>query len=251
VSGYVDTHCHLGQYPSPVQAWRDAVAAEVVTVAVTDLPSSYQLLATRFGRRQGLRVALGFHPLRVVDSSSSELDLFRRKLSRTDYVGEVGLDFSQYGQATREQQITLFERLLDEPHIRRKVVSVHARRAERAVIDRLAAANIHGILHWYTGPLSLVDQALAVGLYFSINPAMVESAHGRRVIAAVPAGRILTETDGPYTRMGGRPAQPADIPALVAQLADIWKTPQTEVRQQIWKNMAELFQRATQQPLHR
>jgi TatD DNase family protein len=245
VSGYVDTHCHLDRYPSPVQAWREAVAAEVVTVAVTDLPSSYQLLATRFGRREGLRVALGFHPLRVVDSSASELHLFRRKLSRTDYVGEVGLDFSKHGHATREQQITLFERLLDEPQIRRKVVSVHARRAERAVIDRLAAARIHGILHWYTGPLSLVDQALATGLYFSINPAMARSAHGRRLIAAIPADRVLTETDGPYTRMGSRPSQPADIPALVAQVAGIWKTPQAEVRQQIWNNMAELFQRAT------
>ena len=40
-----------------------------------------------------LRVALGLHPLRVGTLSRIlELTLFRRMLSRTDYVGEVGLD---------------------------------------------------------------------------------------------------------------------------------------------------------------
>jgi TatD DNase family protein len=247
VIGYVDTHCHLDRYPSPVQVWRDAVAAGVVTVAVTDLPSSFRLLATKFGRREGLRVALGFHPLRVVDSPPSELQLFRRHLSRTDYVGEVGLDFSERGRASRKQQTILFERLLDEPAIGRKVVSVHTRRADRAAIEQLATARINGILHWYTGPLSLIDEALTAGLYFSLNPAMAQSAHGRRVIAAVPADRVLTETDGPYTRIDGRPSQPAAIPALVAILARFWNIYEADARQQIWSNMAELFWRATQQ----
>jgi len=247
VSGYVDAHCHLDRFPSPIQVWRDAVTAGVVTVAVTELPSSFRPLATKFGRREGLRLALGFHPLRVADSATSELHLFRRHLDRTDYVGEVGLDFSQHGRASQEQQVALFERLLDEPGIRRKVVSVHTRGAERAAIDRLAAAGIHGILHWYTGPLGLIDQALAAGLYFSINPAMTQSAHGRRVIAAVPSGRVLTETDGPYTRTGRRPSKPADIPALVALLAATWNADQAEARQRIWDNMADLFRRATLQ----
>jgi TatD DNase family protein len=247
VIGYVDTHCHLDRYPSPVQVWRDAVAAGVLTVAVTELPSSFQLLATRFGRREGLRVAVGFHPLRVADSAPSELQLFRRYLNRTDYVGEVGLDFSERGRASRKQQTILFERLLDEPAIGRKVVSVHTRRADRAAIEQLDAARINGILHWYTGPMSLIDQALAAGLYFSITPAMIQSAHGRRVIAAVPADWVLTETDGPYTRTAGRTSQPADVPALVGRLARTWNAHQADVRQQIWNNMAELFRRATQQ----
>jgi TatD DNase family protein len=247
VIGYVDTHCHLDRYPSPIQVWRDAVVAEVVTVAVTELPSSFRLLATRFGRREGLRVAIGFHPLRVVSSAPSELQLFRRHLSLTDYVGEVGLDFSERGRASRKQQITLFEGLLDEPAIGRKVVSVHTRRADRPAIERLATARINGILHWYTGPLGLIDQALSAGLYFSINPAMLQSAHGRRVIAAIPADRVLTETDGPYTRTDGRPSQPADVPALVDHLARTWNAHQADARQQIWNNMADLFRRATRQ----
>ena len=245
--GYVDTHCHLDRYPYPVQVWHDAVAAGVLTVAVTELPSSFQLLATRLGRREGLRVALGFHPLRVADSPPSELQLFRRHLSRTDYVGEVGLDFSDHGRASRRQQLDLFERLLAEPAIGRKVVSVHTRRADRAAIEQLAAARVNGILHWYTGPIGLVDDALTAGLYFSINPAMIRSAHGQRVVAAVPGDRILTETDGPYTRTTRRTSQPADVPALVALLARTWNAHQADVRQQVWNNMTELFRRATHQ----
>lgn len=245
MTGYLDAHCHVDRFPSPVQVWRDAVDAGTVTIAVTELPSSFRLLAAKFGKRSGLRLALGFHPLRVAGCPPSELRLFQRLLASTDYVGEVGLDFSQHGRASRDQQVALLERLLSEPAIGRKVLSVHTRRAEQATIERLSAARIHAILHWYSGPLGLIDEALAAGLYFSINPAMTRSAHGRRVIAAIAPERALTETDGPYVRVGQRPSEPADMPALVDTLAAMWRVEPAEARTRIWSNMAELFSRAT------
>lgn len=53
------------------------------------------------------------------------------------------------------------------PHL-----SVHSRGAEREVIRLLGDANLPAVLHWYTGPIGAVDDALAVGLYFSFNAAM-------------------------------------------------------------------------------
>ena len=58
----------------------------------------------------------------------------------------------------------------------------------------------------YTGPLGVVDDALAAGMSFSINPAMVSSAKGRALLARIPRDRVLLETDGPYTRRGSRPS---------------------------------------------
>ena len=64
------------------------------------------------------------------------------------------------------------------------------------------------ILHWYSGPLKHIDTALAAGMWFSVNPAMLRSRNGQRIVAALPPQRVVTETDGPYAKPGGRPSEP-------------------------------------------
>jgi TatD DNase family protein len=49
---------------------------------------------------------------------------------------------------------------------------------------------------------------------------MLVSRNGRRILDARPRDRVLDETDGPYTTVSGRTAEPKDIPWLVAELAD-------------------------------
>jgi len=68
---------------------------------------------------------------------------------------------------------TVFDALLALPRLRDLPVTVHTRGAERITVQRLADAGTRAILHWYTGPLGVADDALAAGMSFSINPAMV------------------------------------------------------------------------------
>jgi TatD DNase family protein len=169
-----------------------------------------------------------------------ELRLFSRLLDRTTYVGEVGLDFSAQGKPTRRRQVEVFERLLSEPSIPTKVLSVHTRGAEAETITRLAQVHAQAILHWYSGPLKYVDEALAAGMYFSVNPAMLRGRNGQRIIDALPTERLLTETDGPYTKVRGRAAEPSDIPWLVAQIAKRRGMTQLDLRSQIANNLRAL-----------
>jgi TatD DNase family protein len=164
-----------------------------------------------------------------------------RQLPNTEYVGEVGLDFSRHGKDTKAAQLRVFDRLLAQPTLRDKIVTVHSRGADAIVIQRLRAAGVTAILHWYTGSLGLIEDALAAGLYFSINPAMLRSEKGRRVIEAVPLNRTLTESDGPFAKSQGHPAGPADMRTLVAELAELWKTDPADVRQQLYDNLGELY----------
>jgi TatD DNase family protein len=39
-------------------------------------------------------------------------------------------------------------------------------------------------------------------------------------VPSLPKSRILTETDGPFTRTGDRPAEPADVGSATAALAE-------------------------------
>jgi TatD DNase family protein len=239
MSLYIDTHCHLDLFSKPPQTLDEA--PETVVVVVTELPSRYRLQAVRFRVDKRVRVALGLHPLRAATAGALEVGQLIRQLPTAEYVGEVGLDFSAHGKETKAEQLRVFDRLLAEPTLRHKVVSIHSRGAESVVLERLQAAGAVGILHWYTGPLGLIDKALDAGLYFSINPAMLRSEKGRKVIAAVPFDRVLTESDGPFAKAHGHVAGPADMKRLVSDLADLWQTTPDSVRDQVYNNLASLY----------
>jgi TatD DNase family protein len=236
---YVDTHCHLDLYADPLKTL-DA-APETIVVAATELPSRYRMLAARLRGDRRVRVALGLHPLRAASASALEVGQLIRQLENVDYVGEVGLDFSAHGKETKTAQLHVFDRLLDQPTLRHKIVTVHSRGAERVVIERLRSAGVVAILHWYTGPLSLIPEALAAGLYFSINPAMVGSEKGQKVIAAIPRNRALTESDGPFAKARSHAFGPNDMKDLTAELAHLWGVEPEFARQQIHANLSQLY----------
>ncbi len=47
-----------------------------------------------------------------------------------------------------------------------------------------------------------IEAAVAAGLWFSVNPAMLRSRNGQRIVAALPRERVVTETDGPHAKLG-------------------------------------------------
>jgi TatD DNase family protein len=241
---FVDSHCHVSRYADPPGVLKRAAAAGVVTVAVTEVPSEFQRLRLRLGKRPLVRVALGVHPLRAGALSPMELALFTELLDQTDYVGEVGLDGSSDGKSSLRAQTKVFEHLLQQPRAKEKVFTVHSRGAEAETIACLAQAGVAGILHWYSGGVKHVDVALDAGLWFSVNPAMVRSKNGQRIIAAIPPDRVVTETDGPYSKSAGHPSEPTDIPAVVARLARIWNESPDEARARVSANMAAIAEAA-------
>jgi len=239
MSLYVDTHCHLDMFRNPLKALDEA--PNTVAVLMTELPSRYRLLEARFRKDKRVRVALGLHPLRAADAGPLEEGQLIRQLANALYIGEVGLDFSVHGQDSKSAQLRVFERLLAEPLLRNKVVSVHTRGAEVAAIDRLEAVGVKAILHWYTGPPGLVDNALAAGLYFSVNPAMLRTKKGQQLITMLPHDRLLTESDGPFARAAGHPAGPLDMARLVSELARLRHEEPDRLRTTIHDNLAKLY----------
>lgn len=239
MTGYLDAHCHLDLYDEPGKTL-DA-APDTIVVAVSELPSRFRLLEARFRKDRRVRVALGLHPLRAGTAGPIEEGQLIRLLPRTEYVGEVVLDFSRHGRDTKTGQLRVLDRLLAEPALRHKVVTVHSRGAEKLLVDRFADAKVTAILHWYTGPPALVERALEAGFYFSINPAMLRTEKGRATVSALPTERVLTESDGPFATVGSRPAAPADMARLVMELARRWDIDPSAVTQMVHDNMARLY----------
>nr|WP_312000971.1 TatD family hydrolase [Bradyrhizobium altum] len=86
-----------------------------------------------------------------------------------------------------------------------------------------------------------MQRAAALGCYFSVNAEMTRSDRGRILVTEMPLDRILTETDGPFTQMQGRPAEPADVRLTVASIADVRTMATSTVSDTVRKNLQALL----------
>ena len=129
-----------------------------------------------------------------------ELTLFKRLVDQTSYIGEIGLDFSIEGIATKNEQISVLREVLATIKGKKKIVSVHSRNAEIELLDMLCEFEIKNVIfHWYSGSVDLIPSIIERGFYFSINESMCRSKNGQSIIGKIPRDKILTETDAPYT----------------------------------------------------
>jgi TatD DNase family protein len=230
----LDTHCHLDLYPDFARVLSDIEARRVATIAVTNTPSVFRRCVELTVGSRFVRVAAGLHPQLVADRSR-ELPLLFDLIRETTYIGEVGLDFTDADTANRVAQRRVFEQILGEcARVGNRVLSVHSRRAAAEVVDMIGE-DFRGsiILHWFSGSVNVLAKAIAAGCFFSVNPAMLLSEQGRKLIARMPRDRILTESDGPFVTVSDRPAEPADVIRVVRYLADVWSLDQREVETQI------------------
>lgn len=194
----VDTHCHFDMMPKPEAYIRQRELVGDIVIGMTNLPSHFQMGQPHLNGYKHIRLALGMHPL-LATESKIEVPLFKRLVDQTSYIGEIGLDFSKEGYVTKDDQIEVLHELLSAIRGKKKIVSVHSRKAEKKLLALLCEYEIKNVIfHWYSGPVDLIPAILEQGYYFSVNETMCLSKNGRDIIEKVPRERVLTETDAPY-----------------------------------------------------
>ncbi len=194
----IDVHCHYDLFSSPEQYIYQAEREGDIVIGMTNLPSHFELGIGYTHALSHIRLALGFHPLLTQDNQN-ELILFEKNLSKTSYIGEIGLDFSKQGYEFKQIQIDILRKILSYLKGEKKIISVHSRKAEKELLELLKEFRIENVIfHWYTGPISLIKEIERLGYYFSVNPSMMNSNNGRKILASISKDRILTETDAPF-----------------------------------------------------
>ena len=194
----IDTHCHFDIMSNPeAYIYAKEVVGDIV-IGMTNLPSHFCIGEPHLRSFKHVRLALGLHPLLAADKQN-ELQIFKNNIEKTSYIGEIGLDFSKSGISTKEIQISVLRKILSDLKGKKKIVSVHSRKAERELLDLLCEYDIKNVIfHWYSGPIGLIPSILSCGYYFSVNESMTLSKNGQKIIENIPKSRILTETDAPY-----------------------------------------------------
>lgn len=220
----VDLHCHLDLYPDPVGVARRCAHSGAYVLSVTTTPKAWRGTAALAKGHDRIRTALGLHP-QIAHERIGELPLFDALLPETRYVGEIGLDGGPECKPHWREQASVLDHVLSAAATAGgRILSLHSRRAAAEVLDALARRPDAGVpvLHWFSGSMGELRRAADMGCWFSVGPAMVASKRGRDLVAAMPRERVLTETDGPFAAVGGKPLGPGDVGRARDALAACW-----------------------------
>jgi TatD DNase family protein len=256
----IDTHCHLNfqQY----DADRAAVIARAAAAGVTRVllpgvdmahhPSALAMIA----EHAGLYAAVGLHPNNADEVDDAGLAHLRAwsALPKVVALGEIGLDY-HWNTFPRAQQIAAFEAQLALAADLERPVIIHNRDAHDDTIAILTAwaatlpASLRGragVLHSVSAPPAVVERALDCGFYVGFTGPITfkKALETRALAAALPLERILLETDGPYLTpepYRGKRNEPAYIPYIAAQIAQLRGLSAEEVAATTTHNAAALF----------
>ncbi|QNV67964.1 TatD family deoxyribonuclease [Pseudomonas sp. CFA] len=242
---WVDFHCHLDLYPNHEALIHECDQEGVATLAVTTTPKAWARNQELANNSKHVRVALGLHP-QLVAKREGELALFERLLEGTRYVGEIGLDAGPRFYSSFEAQERVFSRILSACSEQGgKILTVHSVRTAAKVlghIERLLPSDRgRVVLHWFTGSAAEARRALDLGCYFSINIEMLKSTKHRALVESLPLDRMLTETDGPFVQMAGKPLAPRDVKNTVQTIATLKELGSEVVASQMIKNLGRLL----------
>lgn len=243
-SALVDFHCHLDLYPDHLELVARCEREAVYTLAVTTTPKAWARNKQVTSSTKYVRAALGLHP-QLVESRQGELAMWRDLASETRYIGEIGLDGGPRYFGSMTQQQAVFGAILDRcAELGDRILTIHSVRSVKTVMDMIEAklprSRGRAVMHWFTGSSSELRRAVDLGCYFSVNQAMLDGDKRRALARAIPIDRLLTETDGPFTKMGEKPSVPSDVARTVIELARMHATEPVTMARRITSNLRSL-----------
>ncbi len=235
----IDTHFHLDFYRDH-KFWYDQInELKQHTLCVTNSPEIFVSCKRLYPETKYVKFALGYNP-QISISTPFNKRLFLSQLSSTQYIGEVGLDFSAKNLCSKAAQIEAFEFICHNAAPHNKLLTIHSRKAEKETLAILKSTGIkRAIIHWYTGDLETVEMFIKAGYYFSINANMCATIKGQSIIKHIPIEKLLVESDGPFTKVGGSKYTPVDLPKTYIMLADLLGRP--DIQDLIFNNFHRLL----------
>lgn len=251
----VDSHCHL-DFPD-FAAERDAIVARAREQGIVRLVT----ISTKVHKFPEIRAiaqsyddvfcSVGTHP-HYADKEPDVTTADLVKLSndpRVVAIGEAGLDYFRNNSSVEGQERG-FRRHIAAARETGLPLVIHAREADDDVARILEEESGKGafpfVLHCYTGGPDLAKRGVALGGYVSFSGVITFKKNDaiRAVAAAVPADRILVETDAPFLAPEphrGKRNEPAFVVNTARALAEARKSDFETISQQTTENFFRLF----------
>ena len=242
----IDSHVNL--HASQFDEDRDAVIARAreagvgLMVEISDKLSTFDATHALAMAHDDIWATVGVHPHEAKDYADLTADRLVDLAGRPKVVGvgECGLDF-HYDLSPRNVQAAVFRQHIEAARRTGLPLVVHTREADAVMADILTEEQARGpfrfLMHCYTSGPELAEKAAELGAWFSVSGIATFKAatEVREIIAAMPADRIIVETDCPYLAPvphRGRRNEPAYVGHVLEKLAGIrgWSRDEAEAR---------------------
>jgi TatD DNase family protein len=247
----IDAHTHIDRY--------DLLGEEALETALNqieqhriftlsnsmDIPSYERSL--EISERKALILPIfGVHPWNA-PAYADRLEDLHGLITRSPILGEIGLDFHFIqDQSEYPLQKKVFQYFLAAAQDQVKIICLHTKGAEEAVLEMLDAYALPGILvHWYSGPVDVIKAFMERDIFFTFGVELLTSRHIQNLALQVPLERLLTETDNPGGPMSlmGQPGMPSLIIDVVNKLAELRGMEPDEMIRTVQSNLIQLTRR--------
>ena len=259
---WIDTHAHLDgetyedDLAAVIERAVEAKLRHILNIGCT--PESAREVIAQAQAIPGISTVIGMHPHYTNQWNPEAEAQYRalfddRERNRIVAVGEIGLDF-HYDYSPREQQKEGFIAQLKMAYEYDLPVVIHSREAHAETLEILTAARVGGYLrtertgvfHCYSGSPEFAQRILPLGFYFGFDgPITFKNARMPvAAAAAIPADRLMIETDCPYltpTPFRGKRNEPAYLAYIGAKLAEIRGMTVADCAEMTSRNALELF----------
>jgi TatD DNase family protein len=204
----IDTHAHLNDgrllpQAESIAAAMDADGLSRIINVAWDVASA-ETAVNLAGHFEPFYAVVGIHPHEAKNADRQAYDKLISLAGhpKTLAYGEIGLDFF-YDLSERDVQKRVFIEQLEIAHGLKLPVVVHLRDAYGEMLSILKEKRsdlAYGlVLHCYSGSEEMVREFSRFDAYFSFGGAITfKNANKEPVLRAVPADRLMLETDCPY-----------------------------------------------------
>lgn len=234
VPALVDTHAHLdserfaSDLPQVIETARAAGVTQILTIGCDLLSSRKSVeLAQDY---DSVYAAVGIHPHHARDVSAETLAELKSlsQQSKVVAIGEMGLDYYRDHCPHDIQQSAFRQQIQLAKEVALPIV-IHDRDAHRDVLRILReeqAQQVGGVLHCFSGDLSMARACIEMGFYLSFPGTLTYPANQtlREIAEAISTDHILLETDCPYLApqyRRGKRNEPAFVRDTAQELARI------------------------------
>lgn len=241
MSRLTDVHFHLDFYKNHSEVYEKINILQQYTLCVTNSPGLYLSCKNLYSETKYLKFALGFHPLEpeLKDKDFADFLFLARSVN---YIGEVGLDFSDASPMPMDRQLTCFESVVKMCAQKNKMLSVHLRKSEDEAIKIIKKHNPKKcIIHWFTGTIQQLNTLVDLDCFFSINSNMARTTVGCNKVRLIPKNRILVESDGPFTKVGTKKFTPELLSNAYVEISRCISEPDFVDR--VYSNFREILER--------
>jgi TatD DNase family protein len=256
---FIDSHAHIDGPEFDLD--REAVLARaraaglgaILNVGTGDPRSgSLERAVALAEAHHDVYAAIGIHPhdARFFDSGvEQQIATLINGSSRILAWGEIGLDF-HYDNSPREVQLAVFARQLELARAAGLPVIIHTRDAEAETIallrTKFGGLSRPGIMHCFSGSLSLARQAAELGFLISFSGMLTfkKADDLREVARQLPLDQLLVETDCPFLApvpFRGKRNEPGYVVEVARALAELHGVELETLARVTSENFARLF----------